>query len=133
MGKKPKGNCKHCVSVQTQDYDTKGEHRCPEKRDLYTHPPVVWVVNDNDGYYGECFHTRLKINKFIEKLIAARDEAWPKPLVCEDHPDRPATHTLCGGVAYVCTKCAKKLMKKHPISKLPSQFAQGFSVGPTSP
>ncbi len=27
---------------------------------------------------------------------------------CEDHPDRPATHTLAG-IAYLCAECAEQL------------------------
>ena len=73
----PKGNCKHVVCVSTCDYDTHGERRCPEERDRYDHPPVVWIANDNDGYYGECFTSKRSINGLITRLKNARDKAWP--------------------------------------------------------
>ena len=76
--KYPEGNCKHIVSMHTCAYEVpKDEHRPPEKKDRYEHPPVVWVVNDNDSYYGECFTSRKQINGLITRLKNARDTAWP--------------------------------------------------------
>lgn len=75
----PEGNCRHEVSIETKFYEKRlhipwgpkyetGEWDCP---------PVVWVINDNDSYYGECFKSRRALNGFIKRLQAARDKAWP--------------------------------------------------------
>ncbi len=79
------GNCHHKVSIVTRAYGKGSKYTkldCSPsgyKQYYYEHPPVVWLVNDNDEYYGECFSNRKEVDVLIKKLEAARDIAWPSP------------------------------------------------------
>ncbi len=77
LTKYPEGNCKHKISVSTESADEVTDKLNHTTYTEYNHPPVVWLANDSDLYYGEVFTSRKDLTAFIQKLIDARAEAWP--------------------------------------------------------
>jgi len=37
----------------------------------------IWIANDGDHYYEQCFESRKEIDKFIWKLVKMRNKVFP--------------------------------------------------------
>lgn len=48
------------------------------QHDVWTENGLVRMANDNDSHYVQDFKSRNEINAFINRLIQARDEVFPK-------------------------------------------------------
>lgn len=65
----------HDVSVERKTWIATPENR---EGGWEEHRPLVALANVEDSYYCQFFGSREEVERFIEKLRAAADEAWPK-------------------------------------------------------